>query len=40
MLVIQRLVVAAKEGEVEHLSDMLDKIREQFIAQESQTAFN
>jgi hypothetical protein len=28
MLVVQRSVVAAEEGEVEHLSNMLDEMRE------------
>jgi hypothetical protein len=40
MLVVQQLVVAAEEGEVEHLLDMLDKIRERFIVHRSRTAFN
>jgi hypothetical protein len=40
MLVVQQLVVAAEEGEVEHLLDMLDEIRERFIVQGSRTAFN
>jgi hypothetical protein len=40
ILVVQQLVVATKEGEIEHLSAMLDKIREQFIVQGSRTAFN
>jgi hypothetical protein len=40
MLVVQRLVVAAEEGEVEHLLDMLDKIRERFIVRRSRTAFD
>jgi hypothetical protein len=40
MLIVQQLVVAAKEGKVKHLLDMLDEIREQFIARGSQTAFN
>jgi hypothetical protein len=31
MLIVQQLVVAVEEGKVEHLLDMLDKIREQFI---------
>jgi hypothetical protein len=40
MLVVQRSVVAAEESEVEHLSDMLDKIRERFIVRRSHTAFD
>jgi hypothetical protein len=40
ILVIQRSVVAAEEGEVEYPSYILDKIREQFIVRGSQTAFN
>jgi hypothetical protein len=40
MLIIQRSVVAAEEGEVEHPSYMLDEIRDRFIVRESQTAFN
>jgi hypothetical protein len=40
MLVVQRLVVAAKEGEVKHLLDILDEIRERFIVRGSRTAFN
>jgi hypothetical protein len=40
MLVVQQLVVAAEEGEVEHLLDMLDEIRERFIVQGSRTTFN
>jgi hypothetical protein len=40
MLVVQQLVVAAEEGEVEHPLDMLDKIRERFIVRGSRTAFN
>jgi hypothetical protein len=40
MLVVQQLVVAAEEGEVEHLSDMLDKMRERFIVRGSRTAFD
>jgi hypothetical protein len=40
MLVVQQLVVAAEESEVEHPFYMLDEIRERFIVQESRTAFN
>jgi hypothetical protein len=40
MLVVQRSVVAAEEGEVEHPSDMLDEIRERFIVRGSRTAFD
>ena len=40
MLVVQQLVVAAEEGKVEHLLDMLDEIRERFIVRGSRTAFN
>jgi hypothetical protein len=40
MLVVQRLVVAAEEGEVEHPLDMLDEMRERFMVQGSRTAFD
>jgi hypothetical protein len=40
MLVVQQLVVAAEEGEINHPLDILDKIREQFLVQGSCTAFN
>jgi hypothetical protein len=40
MLIVQRSVVAAEEGKVEHLSDMLDKMRERFIVRGSRTAFD
>jgi hypothetical protein len=40
MLVVQRSVVAAEEGKVEHPSDMLDKMREQFMVRRSRTAFD
>jgi hypothetical protein len=40
MLVVQQLVVAAEEGEVEHLLDMLDEMRGRFIVRGSRTAFN
>jgi hypothetical protein len=39
MLVVQRSVVAAEEGEVEHPSDMLDQMRERFMVRGSRTAF-
>ena len=40
MLVVQRSVVAAEEGEVEYPSDMLDEIRERFMVRGSRTAFD
>lgn len=40
MLVVQQLVVAAEEGEVNYLLEMLDKMRERFIVRGSRTAFN
>jgi hypothetical protein len=40
MLVVQRSVVAAEEGEVEHPSDMLDEMRERFMVRGSRTASN
>jgi hypothetical protein len=40
MLVVQRSVVAAEEGEVEHPSYILDKMRERFMVQGSRTAFD
>jgi hypothetical protein len=40
MLVVQRSVVAAEEGEVEHPSDMLDEMRERFMVRGSRTAFD
>ena len=40
MLVVQQLVVAAEEGKVEYLLDMLDKIRERFMVRGSRTAFD
>jgi hypothetical protein len=40
MLVVQRLVFAAEDGEVEHPLDMLDEMRERFIVRGSRTAFN
>jgi hypothetical protein len=40
MLVVQRAVVAAEEGEVEYPSEMLNKMRERFIVHGSRTAFD
>jgi hypothetical protein len=40
MLVVQRSVLAAEEGEVDHPSDMLNEMRERFIVRGSRTAFN
>ena len=40
MLVVQRSVVAAAEGEVEHPSYMLDEMRERFMVRGSRTAFD
>ncbi|KAK7180307.1 hypothetical protein PSPO01_13596 [Paraphaeosphaeria sporulosa] len=40
MLIIQRLVVAVEEGEVENPSGMLDEIRERFMVRGSRTAFD
>ncbi|KAG9196758.1 hypothetical protein G6514_005627, partial [Epicoccum nigrum] len=40
MLVVQRSVVAAEEGEVNHPSDMLEEMRERFMVQGSRTAFD
>jgi hypothetical protein len=40
MLVVQRSVVAAEEGEVENPSDMLDEMRERFMVRGSCTAFD
>ena len=40
MLVVQRSVVAAEEGEVEHPSEMLDEMRERFMVRGSRTAFD
>jgi hypothetical protein len=40
MLAVQRSIVAAEEGEVEHPSDMLDEMRERFMARGSRTAFD
>ena len=40
MLVVQRSVLAADEGEVEHPADLLDEIRERFIIYRSRSPFN
>lgn len=40
ILVVQRSVVAAEEGEVEHPSYMLDETRERFMVRGSRTAFD
>ncbi|KAA8617338.1 hypothetical protein PtrV1_10639 [Pyrenophora tritici-repentis] len=40
MLVVQRSVVAAEDGEVEHPSYMLDEMRERFMVRGSRTAFD
>jgi hypothetical protein len=40
MLIVQRLVFAAEEGEVDYLLDMLDKIRKRFIVRGSRIAFD
>jgi hypothetical protein len=40
MLVVQRSVVAAEEGEVEHPSEMLDEMRERFMVRGSRSAFD
>jgi hypothetical protein len=40
MLVVQRAVWAAEDGEVEHPSDMLDEMRERFMVRGSRTAFD
>jgi hypothetical protein len=40
ILDLQRSVVAAEEGEINHPSDMLDEMRERFLVQGSRTAFN
>jgi hypothetical protein len=40
MLVVQRSVVAAEEGEIEHPSYMLDEMRERFMVRGSRTAFD
>jgi hypothetical protein len=40
MLVVQRSVVAAEEGEINHPSDMLDEMRERFLVRGSRTAFD
>jgi hypothetical protein len=40
MLVVQRAVSAADAGEVKHLSDLLDEMRERFMMRGSRTAFD
>jgi hypothetical protein len=40
MLVVQLLLVAVEEDEVEHLLDMLDEMRERFMVRGSRTAFD
>lgn len=40
MLVVQRAVLAAEDGAVEHPSDMLDEMRERFMVRRSRTAFD
>jgi hypothetical protein len=40
MLVIQRAVMAAEEGEVEHPSDFLDEMRDRFMVRGSRSAFD
>jgi hypothetical protein len=40
MLLVRQSVAAAKDGKVEHPSDMLDEIIERFIVQRSRTAFD
>lgn len=40
MLVVQRAILAAEEGAVEHPSDMLDEMRERFMVRGSRTAFD
>jgi hypothetical protein len=40
MLVVQRAVSAADDGEVEHPSDLLDEMRERFMMRGSRTAFD
>lgn len=40
MLVVQRAVLAAEDGAVEHPSDMLDEMRERFMVRGSRTAFD
>lgn len=40
MLVVQRSVLAADEGEVEHPADLLDEMRERFMIYGSRSPFN
>lgn len=40
MIVLQRAVVAAEEGEVEYASDMVDDMRERFMVRGSRSAFD
>jgi hypothetical protein len=40
MLVIQMLVLIAEEGQIEHPSDVLDKMRERFMIYRSRSPFN
>ena len=40
MLVVQRSVLAADEGEVEYPADLLDEMRERFIIHGSRSPFN
>ncbi|KAJ9657038.1 hypothetical protein H2201_008315 [Coniosporium apollinis] len=40
MLVIQRAVLAAEEGDVEYPSDMMDELRERFMMRGTRSAFD
>ena len=40
MLVVQRAVTGAEQGEAEHLLDILDDIRERFMVRGTWTAFD
>jgi hypothetical protein len=40
MLVVQRVVVAKEEGEVEYPSDLLEEMRQRFLTRGSRTAFD
>lgn len=40
MIVLQRAVVAAEEGEVEYASDIVDNMRERFMVRGSRSAFD
>jgi len=40
MLVVQRAVLAADEGDVEYPSDMLDDMRDRFMVPGSRSAFH